>query len=47
MSNVRMIGIDLAKNGFQVHGCDQARSVVVRKTLLREGVISFFHTTCM
>jgi len=41
MSNVCMIGIDLAKNVFQVHGCDQFGTVVLRKKLRREGVIAY------
>ena len=41
MSNVCMIGIDLAKNFFQVHGCDQFGTVVLRKKLRREGVIAY------
>ena len=41
MSNVCMIGLDLAKNVFQVHGCDQFGTVVLRKKLRREGVIAY------
>lgn len=41
MSNVSMIGLDLAKTVFQAHGCDQAGSVSFRKKLRREGVVPF------
>jgi transposase len=36
------IGLDLAKNVFQVHGVGPDDSVVVRKRLRREGVAPFF-----
>jgi transposase len=39
---VTTIGLDLAKNGFQVHGIDAAEKVVVRKQLRRGQVIAFF-----
>ncbi len=41
MSNNCMIGIDLAKNVFQLHGCDQFGAVVFRKKLRREGMITY------
>lgn len=41
MSKVYMIGVDLAKNVFQVQGCDQAGSVLFRKKLRRDGVIAY------
>ncbi|MBO6920550.1 MAG: IS110 family transposase [Rhizobiaceae bacterium] len=41
MSSVSMIGIDLAKNVFQLHGCDQFGAVVFRKKLRREGMITY------
>ena len=39
---VTTIGIDLAKNIFQIHGIDAAGEVVRRKTLRRRQVIPFF-----
>ena len=41
MESVR-IGIDLAKNVFEVHGVDARDNIVVRKTLRRETVGRFF-----
>lgn len=42
MSEVITIGIDLAKNVFQVHGVDGAGDVVIRRQLRRARVMSFF-----
>lgn len=42
MSNITTIGLDLAKNVFQVHAVDQAGSVVMRKRLRRGQVLAFF-----
>jgi len=39
---ITTIGLDIAKNVFQVHGVDGAEKVVVRKRLRRSQVISFF-----
>ncbi len=39
---VSTIGLDIAKNVFQVHGVDEAGEVVVRKQLRRSRVMSFF-----
>jgi transposase len=39
---VSTIGLDLAKNVFQVHGIDANEKVVVRKQLRRSQVIAFF-----
>jgi hypothetical protein len=36
------IGLDIAKNVFQVHGIDAAEKVVVRKQLRRSQVLEFF-----
>jgi transposase len=41
MSEVTLIGLDLAKNVFQVHGIDASGQVVVRRQLVgcrRRGV---------
>jgi len=39
---IATIGLDIAKNVFQVHGIDAAENVVVRKQLRRGQVIAFF-----
>jgi transposase len=39
---VTTIGLDIAKNVFQVHGIDAAEKVVVRKQLRRKQVMPFF-----
>ena len=39
---VTTIGLDIAKNVFQVHGIDAAEKVVVRKQLRRRQVLAFF-----
>ena len=40
--NITTVGIDLAKNVFQVHGVDARGKVVLRKQLKREQVARFF-----
>jgi transposase len=42
MEKVSTIGLDLAKNVFQVHGVDDAGQVVVRRKLRRSDVEAFF-----
>ena len=39
---ITTIGLDIAKNVFQVHGIDATEKVVVRKRLRRSQVIEFF-----
>ena len=39
---VSTIGLDLAKNVFQVHGVDKEGTVVVRKALRRAQMLPFF-----
>jgi hypothetical protein len=39
---IATIGLDIAKNVFQVHGIDAAEKVVVRKQLRRNQVLVFF-----
>ena len=39
---ITTIGLDIAKNVFQVHGIDAAEKVVVRKQLRRSQVLTFF-----
>ena len=41
---ITTIGLDIAKNVFQVHGIDTAEKVVVRKQLRRSQVLAFFKT---
>jgi transposase len=42
MTNVTIIGIDLAKSVFQVHGIDATGEPVVRRQLRRRSVLPFF-----
>jgi transposase len=42
MMNITTIGVDLAKNIFQVHGTDVRGKAVLRKALKRADMISFF-----
>ena len=39
---VSIVGLDLAKNVFQVHAVDEAGEVIVRKALRRRQVMPFF-----
>jgi transposase len=41
MSNIKVLGIDLAKNVFQLHGTDASGKVVMRKRLSRVKLIEF------
>jgi transposase len=42
MEQISTIGLDIAKNVFQVHGIDEKGEVVVRRQLRRRQVLSFF-----
>jgi transposase len=42
MKEVSTIGLDLAKNVFQVHGIDGSGETVVRRQLRRGQVLPFF-----
>ena len=42
MDMVSTIGIDIAKNVFQVHGIDDADEVIVRRQLKRSQVLKYF-----
>ena len=42
MSEVTTIGVDLAKNVFQVHGVTASGEVVIRRQLRRRQVLRFF-----
>jgi transposase len=39
---ITTMGVDLAKNVFQIHGIDKAGAVVVRRTLRRRQMMPFF-----
>ena len=39
---ITTIGIDLAKNVFQVHGVDERGKAVLKKQLKREQMVTFF-----
>lgn len=41
MSNIKVLGIDLAKNVFQLHGTDATGKVVLRKRLSRLKLVEF------
>jgi transposase len=41
-TQITTIGLDIAKNVFQVHGIDATEKVVVRKQLRRSQVLTFF-----
>ena len=41
---ITTIGLDIAKNVFQVHGIDAAETVVVRRQLRRSQVMAFFES---
>jgi transposase len=42
MNEISMIGLDLAKNVFQVHGVDASGKVVLLRQLRRGAVERFF-----
>jgi transposase len=42
MGEIATIGLDLAKNVFQVHGIDAQGKVLVRRQLRRTEVLEFF-----
>ena len=42
MSEASTIGLDLAKNVFQVHGVDAGGQLVIRRQLERRTVLAFF-----
>jgi transposase len=42
MEEVSTIGVDLAKNVFQVHGADASGAVLFRKKLRRHQILTFF-----
>jgi len=42
MTEIITVGLDLAKNVFQVHGAEAAGRAVLRKKLRRDQVLAFF-----
>ena len=42
MSEVRIIGLDIAKSVFQLHGVDDAGATVLQKRLTRARLLPFF-----
>ena len=42
MSEIATIGLDIAKNVFQLHGVDRSGKIVLRKALRRSQVPGFF-----
>ena len=42
MSEITTVGLDLAKNVFQVHGADGSGRAMLRKRLRRDQVLAFF-----
>lgn len=42
MSNISVVGLDLAKTVFQVHAVDEAGEIVIRKQIRRGQVLKFF-----
>jgi transposase len=41
MEDLDLVGIDLAKNVFQLHGCSSTGEVVFRKQLKRNKLLAF------
>ena len=41
MANLDLVGIDLAKNVFQLHGCSSTGEVIFRKQVKRNKLLSF------
>ena len=42
LSSVTIVGLDIAKNVFQVHGVDAGGALVVAKAVRRGQLLSFF-----
>ena len=42
MEDIAVVGVDLAKSVFQVHGIDARGQVVLRRKLSRSKLLSFF-----
>jgi transposase len=46
MQAVTIIGLDIAKSAFQVHGVDAASQVLIRRQLKRRAVLAFGAELC-
>ena len=46
MSEIVTIGLDIAKNVFQLHAVDRSGKIVLRKALRRSQVPGFFRSPC-
>ena len=44
MKNIKVLGIDLAKNVFQLHGANAKGKCVLRKRLTRQKLTEFLST---
>ena len=44
MPEIATIGLDIAKNVFQLHGVDRSGKIVLRRALRRSQVLGFFST---
>lgn len=44
MNNIKVLGIDLAKDVFQIHGTDEKGKIVVRKRLSRPKLVEYMST---
>lgn len=42
MEEITTVGLDIAKQVFQVHGADATGAVVVRRKLRRDDIVGFF-----
>jgi len=45
MADVRVIGLDIAKSVFQLHGVDDAGATVLQKRLTRARLLPFFESS--
>ena len=45
--NIARIGIDLAKQVFQIHGVDRTEKVLVRRQLRRSQMLDYFSKLTM
>jgi transposase len=46
MQAVTIVGLDIAKSAFQVHGVDAASQVLIRRQLKRRAVLAFGAELC-
>ncbi len=43
MDSITTIGLDIAKNVFQIHGIDESGVVILRKSLRRGQMLALFY----